>query len=277
MPIETLADPDDPRVAWYGGVRDPVLLQRGGRFIVEGRAVVTRLLAERRWTVESVMVSPAAFAALRPALAERPEVPVFVVDPDRLVGVAGYNILRGCLAVGVRDAATSATAPVPPEPAPVVTLGLEGLADADNVGACFRHAAAFGVDAVLLDDACADPLYRKAIRTSMGAALRVPHARVPSWPETVAWLHGLGVLTLALTPRDAADDIMTMRAHLRTMPRVAVLVGNEGRGLSRETLDACARRVRVAMAPGMDSVNVATAAAIALHALWSARHRPPEP
>lgn len=271
MPIEHLVDLDDPRLAWYRGVRDPQLLANGGRFVAEGRAVVARLLADPRWAVESVLVSPAALEALGGSVARRPDVATFVLDVDRLVTLAGYNIHRGCLAVAWRGPALAASAIVPCAPAPAFVLGLEGLADADNVGGCFRGAAAFGIDAVLLDGACADPLYRKAVRTSMAASLCVPFARVSTFADALPWLREQGVLTVALTPGEHDADLMAARHDLAGAARIALLVGNEGRGLRPETLDACDRRVRIAMRPDVDSLNAATAATLALHAVWTAR------
>jgi tRNA G18 (ribose-2'-O)-methylase SpoU len=261
----------DQRLQWYRGVRDPELLARGGRFIAEGRTVVTRLLADPRWHVESVLVSPAARAALGPVLASRPDVAVFVLEVSRLVDLAGYNIHRGCLAVAFRGRARDLAEVVAAAPHPLTLLGLEGLADADNVGACFRHAAAFGVDAVVLDAACADPLYRKAIRTSMAASLRVPFVRGSAWNGMLAWLRSQDVKSVGLTPRGSEGELARSPGALRDAARVVVMVGNEGRGLTPQTQEACDLRLRIEMDGAIDSVNAATAAAIALHARWTWR------
>jgi tRNA G18 (ribose-2'-O)-methylase SpoU len=259
----------DDRLAWYRGVGDPALLRTGGRFIAEGRRVVARLLEQLRWGVESVLVSPAALPSIEPAALQRPELPVFVLPLDKLTEFTGFNFHRGCLAVAFRGKASAVEDVVPPVPRPALVLGLEGLADADNVGAAFRNAAAFGVDAVLLDRACTDPLYRKAIRTSMGATLRVPFARVESWPPALAQLSG-SMWTVALTPASDAVDISSL-GSANVGARRLLLIGSEGCGLRAETLDACQLRARIPMAPGVDSLNAATAAAVALHAVASQR------
>jgi tRNA G18 (ribose-2'-O)-methylase SpoU len=264
---------DDPRLAWYRGVRDPELLRGAGRFVAEGRTVVARLLDDHRWAVESVLLSPAACASLEPALARRPGATVFVMPLNRLKEVAGYNIHRGALAIGLRPPPAAIEALVAAPPAPVRLLGLEALADPDNVGACFRNAAAFGVDAVLLDEGSVDPLYRKSIRTSMAAALRVPFARVHQWSAALAWLHAQEVTTLALTPTSDGVPLSSLEPAGLAAERLLVLVGSEGRGLASSTLEACSRRVRIPMAAGHDSVNVATAAAVALYAVFAARSR----
>lgn len=271
MPVQQLTSTDDPRLAWYRGVADPALLRAGGRFIAEGRAVVARLLANPRWDVESVLVSPAALDALGPVVATRDDVTVFVMDPARLVALAGYNIHRGCLAVGRRPPMPDLGDVVPAARARLLVLGLEALANADNVGACFRNAAAFGADTVLLDDTSADPLYRKAIRTSMGAALQVPFTRVGAWPAAVNRLRATGVTCVGLTPATGAPPVTHLEPAVLAAPRLLLLVGNEGAGLAPSTLQACDRLARIGMAPGADSLNVATAAAVALHVVRASR------
>ncbi len=271
MPLIPVSNVEDPRLAWYRGVADPVLLRQGGRFIAEGRRVVERLLTSPRWRVESVLVSPAAAAALDVVLTPHlPTLPVFVAALDRLVALAGYNIHRGCLAIGLRTPTLGVEAVVPAPGEPAWLLGLEGLADADNVGACFRNAAAFGIQAVVLDAGCADPLYRKAIRTSMGATLQVPFARVTDWPGTFARVREGGGVVVALTPSADAEDLGPRRPSWAESRRLLVLVGREGSGLDRATIAACDRRVRVPMAEGTDSINVAAASAVALHGLGGA-------
>jgi tRNA G18 (ribose-2'-O)-methylase SpoU len=177
--------------------------------------------------------------------------------------IAGFNIHRGCLAIGERpesldwhDLARSARR----------LVILERVSDADNVGSAFRNAAAFGVDAVLLDPGSTDPLYRKAIRTSMGATLLLPFARVAAWPEALRELGRDGVAVVALTPASSAPCLRTVAAELAGR-RVALVLGHEGDGLTEAALNACDVRARIPMAPGADSINIATAAAIALYAL----------
>ena len=155
-------------------------------------------------------------------------------------------------------------------PGPGLVLALEDVSNPDNVGGVFRNARAFGADAIFLSAGCADPLYRKAIRTSMGASLVTPFAHLPGWADGLAQLRAAGYTLVALTPDPSALDI----AHLGAAPsRVALLLGAEGPGLSAETRAAADLRMQIAMAPGVDSLNVATAAAIALHRLRSAAAR----
>jgi tRNA G18 (ribose-2'-O)-methylase SpoU len=181
-----------------------------------------------------------------------------------MTSIAGFHFHRGALA--------SAERRPPPDLATVVAdaslvVMAEGVSDNENLGGLFRNAAAFGVDAVVLDGTSADPLYRRSVRVSMGQVLRVPFTRVPSAVEAVARLQDLGFEVLALTPSPTADDVRTVVPR----PGQALLVGAEGRGLSEAALAAADRRLRITMAPGVDSLNVATAAAIVLHHLAGSR------
>ncbi len=173
------------------------------------------------------------------------------------------------MAVGRIGAPLSVEAAVAALPAgPALVLGLEGLSNTDNVGALFRNGAAFGVNLLLLDPGSADPLYRKAIRTSMGHALVLPFARTPPWPAGLEALRAAGFVTYALTPRAEATSVIELfRGGLPREERVALLVGAEGPGLSAATLAAVDRGLRIPMSAGVDSLNVATAAALGLFAL----------
>jgi tRNA G18 (ribose-2'-O)-methylase SpoU len=246
---------DDPRLDDYRNIPDPDLLRSRGIFIAEGRYVVRRLLASR-FRTRSILMTPAARDASGDVVEQAGELPLFVVSQETMNGIAGFNIHRGCLAVGERPPAAAWRDLA--RPASLV-LVLEGVSNADNVGGLFRNAAAFGAGAVLLGPACADPLYRKAIRTSMGASLDVPFAALPDWPADLARLRADGFTLVALTP---SGDARLSRAD-----RTALLVGHEGEGLSEDALSAADVRVRIPMAGGVDSINVATAAAIALYEL----------
>ena len=162
---------DDSRLSDFTAVSDPELARTRGIFVAEGRLVVRRLLTASSFRPRAVLVTPSAMEALEDALPARPDVPVYIVPKDVMEGVAGFNIHRGCLATGERPARVDWRSCVARARRAVV---LERVGDADNVGAIFRSAAAFGAGAVLIGPACADPLYRKAIRTSMGAALTLP-------------------------------------------------------------------------------------------------------
>jgi tRNA G18 (ribose-2'-O)-methylase SpoU len=262
--IVHVASVADPRLDDYRNVPDPELLRNRGVFVAEGRNVVRRLLTDSRYSTRSILLTPAGEASLRDLLPRFDSIPVFVVEQEAMNAIAGFNIHRGCLAIGERgtlprwDSLT--------RNAQLIVV-MEHVSNADNVGAMFRNAAAFGVDAVLLGPSCTDPLYRKAIRTSMGAALQMPFAVMDDWPADLQRLKAQGLRIVALTPRPGAEPMR----NIERPDRVALLVGHEGDGLSEDALRAADRRVRIPMAPVVDSLNVATAAAIALYAL---RHGP---
>jgi tRNA G18 (ribose-2'-O)-methylase SpoU len=261
-------DSEDPRLETYRNVPDPDLLVRGGLFVAEGRLVVRRLIEGQRFSVQSVMVNDAALVPLREVLTTRDELPVYVVPQAVIDGITGFNIHRGCLAIAER--------PRPRDWRDVMrgarrAIALERIANADNVGSVFRNAAAFGVDAVLLERTCTDPLYRKAIRTSMGAALSVPFARTEPWPDALRELARAGWVVMAMTPSPTALPLHPLTLTIADRP-VLVVVGNEGEGLSAAALDACTHQARIPMTrararDNVDSLNVATAAAIALYEL----------
>jgi len=250
-----------PVIDAYRLVADPRALEREGLFAAEGRLVVERLLEDGRFRVHSVLVTPAAERALAGALARHPGLAVHVATPQALGEITGFNFHRGCLALAYRPEPHSlALSPPPP-----IVLALESVRDPDNVGGLFRTALALGVGGVVLDGATADPLYRKAIRTSMAATLRLPYVRAASWSRALDELQGSGHLLAALTPRADAQPLADFAA--RPPARVAMLVGSEGDGLSAETLSRADARVRIPVDPRADSLNVVTAAAIALYAL----------
>ena len=263
MPVIRVDEPDDPRIAAYRNVPDPDLLIKSGLFVAEGRLVVRRLIEGRRFSVRSVMVNEAALVPLHESLAVRHDLPVYLVPQAVMNTITGFNIHRGCLAVAER--------PRPREWREVIAgarrvIALERIGNADNVGSVFRSAAAFGIDAVLLERTCADPLYRKAIRTSMGAALTMPYAEAEPFPEVLRELGRNGWVSIGMTPAPTALPIRPLSLTLSDRP-IAIVVGNEGEGLSEAALDACTHRARIPMTSDVDSLNVATAAAIALYDL----------
>ncbi len=253
---------DDPRLDDYRNIPDPDLLRSRGIFIAEGRHVVRRLLASR-FRTRSILVTATAYDAIRDAVARAGDVPAFVVGQDAMNAITGFNIHRGCLAVGERPPAARWQDVV--RSASLVVV-LERVSNADNVGAMFRNAAAFGAGAVLLGPACADPLYRKAIRTSMGAALHVPFAVLSDWPADLEHLKRDGFTVIGLTPGADAQPLTELGGVAQPF-RAAILVGHEGEGLSQEALTLADLRVQIPMAGGVDSLNVATAGAIALYEL----------
>src|SRR3989442_478027 len=219
MPIVSISAASDPRVSAYRNVPDPELVRARGFFVAEGRLVVRRVIEDRRFSVQSVLVSEAARRSLEPFLSVlSPEVPIYVCHRRDFLDLTGYNIHRGCLALVER----------PPEPlldevvrAARVVVVVEGVTNADNIGGVFRNAAAFGADAVLLSPTSCDPLYRKAIRTSMAATLRLPFARVEEWPEGLEQLRASAFTIVGLTPREPAMALDAFVCGPRT-PRIAL-------------------------------------------------------
>lgn len=266
--LERVATARDPRLADYLDVRDPRWLREQRIFLAEGRKVVVEVVRAERFRVRSLLVTPAALDALGDALQALPaETPVYRVERAQLEGVSGVRFHQGC--VGAVDV-PSALAPDDVLRGARHVVVLEAVTDPDNVGSTFRNAAAFGVDAVLLGPRCASPLYRKAIRTSLGATLRVPFAPI-GLPDGIELLSKQGFRTLALTPD---PDVAELAGHLAAeglAPRVALLLGSEAEGLTRGALAACDARVRVSMAPGADSINVAAAGAIAMQRVYAER------
>ncbi|MBI4888725.1 MAG: RNA methyltransferase [Acidobacteria bacterium] len=261
MHFSLIDDPSDPRIVEYRNVPDADLLRRHGLFVAEGRLVVRRLLTGSAFATRSVLVTDTARAALDEVLAARPDVPVYVAPAAVMDGITGLHIHRGCLALGERPRPASWRETAAGARTLVV---LERVANADNVGGIFRNAAAFGAAAVLLDEATTDPLYRKAIRTSMGASLVVPFARAEPWPAALRELGALGFATVALTPSAAAPTVAETVARLGGRP-VALVLGHEGDGLTGAALAACEYRARIPVASAVDSLNVAAAAAVALY------------
>jgi len=275
-PVLHVTDLDDPRIEDYRDVSDGRLLEEKGLFVAEGRLVVRRLLDHGRYRVRSLMVTPTALAEIeRAGRSEGASVPVFVVSPDLMRGLTGFNFHRGCLALAERPALAPAADLLAGLAASEAVVVLEDVTDADNVGSVFRNAAAFGAGAVLLSPGCCDPLYRKAIRTSMAAALGVPFARVAPWPAGLSALRAAGFAIVALTPAVAAQDLAAFARDPGRPGRLALLVGTEGAGLSAAAAALADARVRIPMTPGVDSLNLATATGIALYELSIANCRLP--
>jgi tRNA G18 (ribose-2'-O)-methylase SpoU len=261
--IVPIDDPADPRIAAYAAVRERDLVGRGDGFIAEGEVVLRVLLGPgARARAASLLVAENRLARLAPLLDAQPiDLPVYAAPQAVMDAVVGFHIHRGILAHGLSPADPGAAALLAAAPSRALVLALIAVSNHDNMGGLFRNAAAFGADAVLLDPTCCDPLYRKAIRVSVGAALKVPFARLGPGEDLVATLEASGFAPLALTP--GAPQRL---ADMARPPRAALLLGAEGPGLPANIL-AQARRVSIPMATGWDSLNVAAASAIALHEL----------
>ncbi len=265
MKVEIVEDPADPRVADYREARDGQIRHRAGLFLAEGRLVVRRLLETSRFSTRSLLLTPRALDELRDLLVGDDTPSAYLASAETIRAVVGFKFHRGCQAAAVRGAPHGPEALIEPSGARIL-LALEELADPNNVGAVFRNVAAFGAAGVLLSPGCADPLYRKAIRVAMGATLSIPFART-DWGGGLEMLRAAGYTLVALTPDRGAQDISTVTARDLPSRRLALLVGAEGDGLRASTRAAADCRVRIPMAAGVDSLNVATACGIALHHL----------
>ncbi|WP_062012305.1 RNA methyltransferase [Aureimonas sp. AU4] len=250
-------------------VRERDLTGRGG-LIAEGTVVIDQLLRSMRFRPRSLLVLPARLQGLADRLARLPDdVPVYVAEPAVFDRIAGFPVHRGVLAHAERVEEARDVTPRLEEAArrrETVVVAC-GLSNHDNMGALFRNASAFGAAAVLLDERCCDPLYRKAIRVSVGTVLTLPFARMGSAAEIWRELERLGFEALALSPAGASE-----LGDLEPGPPRALFLGTEGEGLGEDFLRRH-RSLRVAMASGLDSLNVATCAAIVLHRLYELGNR----
>ncbi|WP_299541614.1 RNA methyltransferase [uncultured Streptomyces sp.] len=258
----TVDDPADPRLHDYTGLTDVELRRRRepaeGLFIAEGEKVIRRAIAAGH-PMRSMMLTP-KWAGVMADLIGATDAPVHLVSPEVAERVTGYHVHRGALASMERG---------PLRPVPELLTGrriavFEDIVDHANLGAAFRNAAALSVDAVLLTPRCADPLYRRAVKVSMGTVFQVPWTRLESWPADAGLLRGAGFHTAALClgERSLTLDELAAQDH----ERLALVFGTEGDGLSRDALAAADSHVRIPMAPGVDSLNVAAASAVAFYA-----------
>lgn len=258
MPI-VIDDPDDPRVAGFRNIRERDLVGRQGLFVAEGEVVLRVLLRSEQFSAKAILIDQKRQAALSELLAAAPaETPVYLAGHAVLDAIAGFHLHR-ILALAERTGAAHAETLIGGLPEQALVVCLFGIANHDNMGGIFRNAAAFGADAVLLDAECCDPLYRKAIRVSVGGVLTVPFARVEG--DLVSALQAAGFEVVALSPSGDTHINGLARA-----PRTAVLLGAEGPGLPREVMSRV-QTVRIPMAGAFDSLNVATTSGIVLSRL----------
>lgn len=285
-PLVEVDDLDDDRLNEYRGLNDPAARRQLEAdlaiIVVEGRVAVRQLL-DTHLAIRSLLVDDhqVRLAVDLVDSVRARGTPVFVVSRERMSDLVGFRLHRGVVAVAGRPPDTDpirllVDAAGRPGPLGGLTLlaVLEGLNDPENIGALFRNAAAFGVAGVLLDPTCADPLYRRSVRVSAGHSLHLPFARLHPWPEGLDRVRAAGFAVCALAPHPggrAPVDLHGLKAHLADrVPEpigVALLVGAEGRGLSEVALAAADQVVTIPMAPGVDSLNVATAAAVAFDRL----------
>jgi tRNA G18 (ribose-2'-O)-methylase SpoU len=248
--IIEISDPHDERLALYRDVKDRDLTGRDGLFMAEGKVVLERLFSSPLAQTVSVLTTPERLKGL----AHLPDAPVYVVGQDLMDDLAGFPIHRGYLALGRYTPPKSLGEALAEDR--VRVLVLSGIANTDNMGGLMRNAAAFGVDAVILDATCCDALYRKAIRVSVGGVLQVPHYRVKNLHETLR-AHDLTAYALSPSGTVTLDEV-------RPAARSAMLFGAEGPGLSTEVMAACTT-VRIEMSGGFDSLNVGSTSGIVLY------------
>ncbi|WP_210481441.1 RNA methyltransferase [Naasia sp. SYSU D00948] len=262
VPIEGL---DRPELQDFTRLTD-VNLRRlrepaGGLYLAESTKVIERAVGAGH-RPRAVLSREAWLPELERILAAFPDVPAFVGEDEVLQELTGFHLHRGAIA--------SMHRPALPDPADLLrdarlVVVLEDIVDHTNVGAIFRAAAGIGADAVLVTPRCADPLYRRSVRVSMGTVLQVPWTRLPEWRDAAPLLHGLGFTIAALA---LADDAVPLDRYAAQRPdRVALVLGSEGDGLSRDALRAADTVVTIPMRHGVDSLNVAAASAVALWAL----------
>ncbi|WP_035795887.1 TrmH family RNA methyltransferase [Kitasatospora mediocidica] len=263
----TITDPDDPRLADYTGLTDVELRRRRepaeGLFIAEGEKVIRRALAAG-YAMRSMLLTAKWLDVMADVIAEA-DAPVHVVEPQLAEEVTGYHVHRGALASMARK----------PLPSAADLLGggrdgaarrvavFEDIVDHANMGAAFRNAAALGIDAVLLTPRCADPLYRRSVKVSMGTVFQVPWTRLESWPQDVGTLRAAGFTVAALCLSEQAITLDELAA--RNDEKLALVFGTEGDGIAPGTLAAADQHVRIPMEAGVDSLNVAAASAVAFY------------
>jgi len=267
MPVLHVADAGDDRLADYRSLTDVALRRRlepaTGLYMAEGAKVIARALAAGHQP-RSILVSERWLDSVEPLVPA--DTPIYVAPASVLESVTGYDVHRGALAAMQRPELAS-VADIVRDARLVVVL--EGIVDHTNVGAVFRSAAGLGADAVLVSPTCADPLYRRSVKVSMGTVFQVPWTRIETWPEGLGELReaGFTIAALALADDAVSLDDFADAGH----ERIALVMGTEGDGLSRGALAAAAQVVTIPMAGAVDSLNVAAASAVAVWALVSGR------
>lgn len=261
-----IEDAADPRIAEFSQIRERDLTGRSGRFIAEGTVVLRMLAAAhaagRGIRAEKLLLLRNRVEGVADLLAAFPEdVPVHVAEAPVLDAIAGFHLHRGVLAVGRRDGTAETADLIANLPQDALVLVGCGISNHDNIGALFRNAAGFGADAVLLDETCCDPLYRKALRVSVGSVLTMPYARSGSSEALLGALAEAGFAIWALSPSGEVEI-----GEIAPAKRMALVMGTEGEGLPKAILERF-HTARIAQMPGLDSLNVGTASGIALYSL----------
>lgn len=261
-----ITDPDDPRVADYRDIRERDLVGRQARFVAEG-TVVLRMLAAYHggpegFKAESVLILENRFAGVRDILARfPPEVAVHTASPAVMNAIAGFPIHRGVLAIGRRSTGRSLSERLAALPERALVVVVSGISNHDNIGSIFRNAAGFGASLLALDETCCNPLYRKALRVSVGSVFSVPYVRDGTTLACLEALQERGFAIWGLSPAGRCEI-----GSIEKAARLALVLGTEGEGLPEAVLSRF-RTARILQAPGLDSLNVATASGIALYTI----------
>lgn len=254
-----IIDAEDPRIEAYRNVQERDLVGRQGRFIAEGRVVLNVLIQRAPQTIELLLVLENRLEGISQLTAILPSaVPVYVAAQAVMDQIAGYHLHRGILAVAKRAAPPEFSSFIASLGKDALVAVLAGISNHDNVGSIFRNAAAFDADALILDGGCCDPFYRKAIRVSVGAVLKVPHVRAGKLEGVLSVLALEGFHIAALSPRGASPV-----SALPKSGRRALVMGTEGQGLPEQVLQSV-QTFRIPMSAEFDSLNVATASGLAL-------------
>lgn len=270
MTVIRIEHADDPRIDEFRSIRERDLVGRHGRFIAEGTVVLRMLAAAHKrggeFLAEKILILENRLSGVAEILSEFPaDVSVYVANSTVLDGIVGFHLHRGILAVGRRVREPLVCELLASLPERALVAAAIGISNHDNIGSIFRNAAAFGVSAVLLDESCCDPLYRKALRVSVGAVLQVPYARGGTMQELVSGLFDNGFAVWGLSPAGRTEI-----RKVQAAPRMALLTGSEGHGLPPELMEKI-ETAGIAQVPGLDSLNAATATGIALYQIASAQ------
>lgn len=265
MNPQIIEDSDDPRIATYRNVRDQDIVGRLGSFVAEGSVVLRKLLQSASYAPQSALILENRLAGVEDIVETMTGrgLPVYVAARPVIDAIAGFAMHRGVLAIGAPRALPTPEAVLSALPDKATVIVCIGISNHDNIGAIFRNAAGLGAGAVLFDRTCCDPLYRKAIRVSVGSVFEMPHARFEDAEALIALLDRAGYRQLALTPAGAVE-----LTDVAPASRFALYLGAEGPGLPDNLINRL-EAVRIDMHGGFDSLNVATAGAIALHSLRS--------
>ena len=267
MPITRVPSFDLPNLQPYRTLRRPIDHEKQGIFIAEGEKVVRRLF-ESDLEILSVLLTEEWLASIRIDLERRKSPPELFVAPKKLVEtIVGFHLHQGIMAVGIIPKAYAVEEVLRTSPQPFFLVAVDGLTKAENLGVLVRNCAAFGVQAILVGETSSSPYLRRAVRNSMGTVFKLPVVHLENLAATLRDFNARGIITIAAHP-PSTDNLMT----LDDVKSCCIIFGSEGEGISQNVLAACTRTVAITMSTGVDSLNVASASAVVLHAIQARRH-----